>query len=260
MGERTSYAPGTFSWVDLSTTDPEAAKAFYGALFGWQAEDMPTGDGGTYTMLSLRGKQVGALSAQRPDEAAQGIPPHWNSYITVEDVDAVAGRVGDLGGAVLMPPFDVMEAGRLAVIADPTGGVVCLWQPRGHIGAALVNDAGALVWNELGTPDPDAARAFFAELLGWEYEVFGEGQDYWVIKNAGNSNGGIRRQTEQEAGIPANWLVYFTDESADEGTARAQGAGGTVMMPPTSIGEDRFSVIADPQGAVFALFQGDPDD
>jgi uncharacterized protein len=161
MGERTSHAPGTFSWVDLATTDAAGAKEFYGELFGWVAEDMP-GEAGTYTMFRLDAKDVAACFAQ-----GDGAPPHWNSYVTVEDVDASMEMAAELGGSVLMPAGDIEGIGRMAVIADPTGAAVALWEPRGHIGAGLVNAPGALCWNDLGTTDPDAAWAFYRELFGW---------------------------------------------------------------------------------------------
>src|SRR5918998_4241018 len=119
MGTRTSYEPGTFSWVDLATTDPAGAKRFYGELFGWEADDMPAGDGATYTMLRLGEHYVAGLAEQPEDERGQGIPPHWNNYVTVADVDASAERVGSLGGTVLAPPFDVLTAGRMCVVQDP---------------------------------------------------------------------------------------------------------------------------------------------
>ena len=124
MGERTSYESGTFSWADLATTDPTGAKAFYAGLFGWECEDLPVGEGGTYTMCRLDGKNVAALSGQRDEERAQGVPPHWNNYVTVHDLDERAARIAELNGSLMMPPFDVMDAGRMAVATDPTGGDV----------------------------------------------------------------------------------------------------------------------------------------
>jgi predicted enzyme related to lactoylglutathione lyase len=261
MGERKSYQPGTFSWVDLSTSDPEAAKSFYEALFGWTHEDLPTGNG-TYTMFRLNGKDVAAVSQQQPDEANQGIPPHWNNYVTVEDVDQSAGKVSGLGGTVLVEPFDVLDAGRMAVVADPTGAVFMLWQAKNNIGAGIVNEPGALSWNEESTKDIGKAKDFYSSLFGWSYEDFADGA-YSVIHLGDRSNGGIRPQSEQEAAIPPNWLPYFAVGNCDEGAAKASELGGTVMMPPMDVlvegTEGRIAILTDPQGAAFALYSGQLD-
>lgn len=249
MGERESYAPGTFCWVDLGTTDATAAKAFYGRLFGWEGEDMPAGHG-TYTMLRLEGFDVAALFEQTADERGAGIPPHWSSYISVVDVDEVAARVEGLGGKLLAGPFDVLDSGRMAVVQDPTGAIVSLWQAGRHIGARLVNDPGCLTWNDLATPDPAAAGAFYAELLGWE--IAEQAPEYSTISNEGTLNGGIRRETE----LPPHWLPYFTAASIEQTTAAAREAGGQVLAEGVEVPAGRIAVILDPQGAPFAVFEG----
>lgn len=261
MGERTSHSPGTFSWVDLSTTDPDAAKRFYGALFGWEFDDQPVGDGNVYTMCRLNGHDACALSAQMDQERSLGIPPHWNNYVTVADVDASAARVRELGGSVMMDPFDVLDAGRMSVVADPAGAVLNMWQPRGNIGATVVNVPGALTWNELATKDVDGAEEFLAGLFGWRFEEMeGAPVRYAVIYNGDRSNGGVRAQSEMEAGVPPNWIPYFAVESVDDSVASAGGLGGNVLVPATAVPNGRFAAIADPQGAVFAIFEGDFDD
>lgn len=152
MGERSQYTPGTFCWSELSTTDQDAAKAFYGALFGWSAVDFPMGESDVYSMMQVDGHDVAAIAKQPQQQAAAGVPSLWNSYVSVLSADATAERAKELGAAVHAPPFDVMEAGRMAVIQDPQGAYFMLWEPRGHFGAALVNAPGALVWNELPSP------------------------------------------------------------------------------------------------------------
>src|SRR6266545_414589 len=208
MGERTRYDPGTFCWVGLATSDVAAAKAFYRSLFGWQAEDLDAGAAGAYTTLRRGGEEVAILYRQQPQARAAGAPPHWTSYISVEDADATAARAEELGGAaVFRAPFDVLDAGRVAAIRDPTRAIVSLWQPRSRIGATLVNDTGALCWNELATTDVERARSFFAELLGWDYETDDSG--YVSVKNAGTLNGGMREQIEHERHAPPAWLPSF---------------------------------------------------
>jgi len=257
MGQRTSYASGTFSWVDLSTSDPEAAKSFYEGLFGWTHEDMPTGNG-TYAMMRLNGKDVAAIAGQMDQEREQGIPPHWNNYVTVEDIDSSAAKASELGGTIMMEPFDVMDVGRMAVLADPTGAVFMLWQPKRHFGAGLVNEPGSLSWNELGTKDTAKAKEFYSSLLGWSNEDF-DGGAYTIVRVGDKSNGGIRPQTEQEANIPPNWLPYFAVADCDSSAAKAAELGGTALVPPMDVpvaDDSRIAVIADPQGAVFGLFSG----
>src|SRR5438270_7941699 len=170
MGERTKYTPGTFSWTDLTTTDQEAAKAFYAELFGWQTEDMPAGEGVNYTMCSLEGKPVAAISPQPEQQRDAGVPPAWNSYITVESADEALEKAKNLSATIHAPAFDVFDVGRMGVVQDPQGAFFLVWEPKRHIGATLVNTPGALCWNELASPDLDASLAFYSELFGWTGE------------------------------------------------------------------------------------------
>jgi uncharacterized protein len=258
VGERTRYEPGTFCWVGLATSDPDSAKAFYTSLFGWEAEDLSAGAAGTYTMLRHGGMEVAILYRQQPEARAAGAPPHWTSYISVGDAGATAAKANELGGAaVFREPFDVLDHGRVAAIRDPTGAIVSLWEPRSRVGATLVNDVGALCWNELATTDVERAKLFFAALLGWEYE--GNNGGYVSIKNAGSLNGGVREQTAQERGIPPSWLPYFAVENAENAARRAAQLRGRELVPTTGVHTGRFAVIADPQGAAFALFEGETD-
>jgi predicted enzyme related to lactoylglutathione lyase len=254
MGERSEYAPGTFSWVDLATTDQEAAKAFYGALFGWEAEDLPVGDGGVYSMQRVDGKSVAAIGPQPQQQRDAGAPPAWNCYVTVQSADAAAERAQQLGATVIAPAFDVMEAGRMAVIQDPQGAFFMVWEPRQNIGAGLVNAPGALAWNELASPDVDASAAFYGDLFGWQTQPFeGSPQRYLVIQNAGRGNGGIR---EPQPGEPPYWLAYFAIDDVEDGLAKVQELGGKRLTGPVDIGIAKIGVAQDPQGAVFALYAG----
>ena len=259
MGERTQHTPGTFSWTDLNTTDQEAAKAFYSGLFGWDFEDMPAGEGVVYSMAAIGGKWVGAVSPQPQQQRDAGVPPAWNSYITVADADATAAKAAELGADVHAPPFDVMEAGRMAVIQDPQGAWFLIWQPKQHQGAGLVNAPGALCWNELGSPDLDASAAFYGGLFGWSTSPMEGGEmPYLVIDNGGRSNGGIR--PPMPPGTPPFWLVYFATDDLDASLAKVSELGGNVLMGNTDIGIAHIGVVQDPQGAVFALYAGRLDD
>jgi uncharacterized protein len=255
MGERSGYPPGSFCWVDLTTTEQVAAKAFYGGLFGWEAQDMPVGEGVFYSMQRLRGKDVAAISPQPQQQREAGAPPAWNSYVSVEDADAVAERAKELGGNVHAPAFDVLEAGRMAVIGDPQGAFFLVWQPRQHFGAAIVNEPGAFCWNELNTPDPGGAIPFYSGLFGWTIEPFeGSPEPYFSIKNGDANNGGIRELGQP--GVPPHWLVYFAVEEIDAAIAKVEELGGAKMVGPIDIQIAKIAVVHDPQGAFFALYAG----
>ncbi len=257
MGKRERYEPGTFCWVDLSTSDADGAKAFYGELFGWEFEDNEIPGGGVYTMCHVQGDAVAAIVQQ--DEQ----PGHWNNYVTVMSADETAAKAKHMGANVFEELFDVMEAGRMAVFADPSGAALCVWQPREHIGAQRVNDPGCLTWNELQSRDPETAATFYAGLFGWEVEPVEENGKlaYVTIESAGSMNGGIMPMTEQHGDAPPHWLPYFTVRSCDEAVARVQELGGEALVGPLDIGTGSLiAVVQDPQGAEFALFEGETDD
>jgi predicted enzyme related to lactoylglutathione lyase len=255
MGERTQYTPGTFCWTDLTTTDQDAAKTFYGGLFGWEAEDMPVGEGAYYSMQRLDGKDVAAIAPQPQMQRDAGVPPVWNSYVSVESADAALERAKELGATVHAPAFDVMEAGRMAVIQDPQGAFFMVWQPSRHFGAALVNEPGALVWNELASPNLDASSAFYSSLFGWTVAPFeGSPEPYLSIKNGDANNGGIRELTSP--GPPSHWLVYFGTEDLDAALEKVEQLGGVKHAGPIDIQIAKIAIVADPQGAMFALYAG----
>jgi predicted enzyme related to lactoylglutathione lyase len=260
MGERTKYTPGTFSWADLTTTDQEAGKTFYGELFGWESEDQPVGDGVVYSIMKVGGKDVAAISPQPQQQREAGVPPAWNSYVTVVSADETLTRAAQLGATVHAPAFDVMEAGRMGVVQDPQGAYFLAWEPKQHIGASLVNAPGALSWNELASPDLDASAAFYSELFGWTTEAMPDSpMPYLIIKNSeGHTNGGMRQMMEGE---PPYWLVYLGIEDADAGLAKAGELGATTLAEPMDIGPGgRIAIAQDPQGAVFALYAGQFED
>lgn len=256
MGERSGYTPGTFCWAELATSDQDGAKAFYAAVLGWESDDRPVGDGVFYSMQLRDGKHVAAIAPQPQQQREAGVPPLWNSYVWVDSADDVAARAAELGATVHAPAFDVMQAGRMAVIQDPQGAYFMLWQPHDHRGAQLVNAPGALVWNELQSPDPDASGAFYSALFGWEAEQFpGMDRVYLAIKNAGANNGAIAELAMP--GAPPNWLVYFGTEDTDAALAKVTDMGGSVLAGPIDIGIAKIGIVADPQGAVFALYAGE---
>lgn len=259
MGDRTTYTPGTFSWADLSTTDQDGAKRFYGELFGWDATDNPVGDGVVYSMMSIGGKDAAAISPQPQQQRDAGAPPAWNCYITVDRADDALAKAKELGATVHADAFDVMDVGRMGVVQDPQGAYFLVWEAKTHIGASVVNAPGAISWNELASPDPEGSASFYSQLLGWSTEAM-EGMDmtYLVIKTAaGKMNGGIRSQMPGE---PPYWLVYFGVEDVEQAGAKIKDLGGEVLAGPMPAGPGTIAIARDPQGAVFAAYAGDFDD
>lgn len=253
MPHRDGYPQGMPSWIDLQTTDQEGAKAFYSTLFGWELDDQPLPMGGHYTMASLDGGDVAGIGAQPPG-APEGMPPVWTTYFAVDDLGEVVARVEAAGGQVVMPPMQVMESGSMALVADPTGGIAGLWQAAQHKGAGTVNQPGALIWNELITPDPDTAASFYDAILGTTHQTGPMGDDdYTVINVDGRSVAGAMSLPEH-AGVPTAWTVYFGTDDIAATVAKARELGATIFNEVDSpVG--RIAVIGDPQGAVFQVMQ-----
>jgi predicted enzyme related to lactoylglutathione lyase len=254
MAQRSEYTDGTFCWAELTSTDQEAAKAFYAGLLGWQADDRPVGEDSYYSMQLMDGKPVAAIAGQPQQQREAGVPSMWSSYVKVSDADATATRAKELGADVHAPPFDVFTAGRMAVIQDPQGAYFMLWQPGDHIGAALVNAPGALVWNELQSRDLDASASFYGDLFGWSTEPMDTSQGrYLTIVNQGAYNGGMRDLTPPS---PPSWLVYFGVEDLDAALVKLGELGGSALTGTIDIEIAKLAVVMDPQGAVFALYDG----
>ena len=255
MSTRTEYAPGTPSWADNASSDPSAAASFYSQLFGWQTENsMPAESPGEYHMARLDGKNVAALGSQ----PMEGMPAVWNTYITVGSADEVAKAVADAGGKVMMEPFDVLDAGRMAVCADPAGAVFMVWEAKDSIGAEVVNEPVTLAWNELYTRDVDGCQAFYGSVFGWtttEIDSGGTPYTLWHLNGGEAPLGGMLAMSEEmfPAEVPPHWLVYFAVDETDAVAARCEELGGTVTAPPFDTGVGRIAVLSDLQGAGFAV-------
>ena len=272
MPERDGYIPGVPCWVDTSQPDPEAAVDFYSALFGWQFEDvMPPGSEGKYFIARLRGGRVAAVGS-----IPEAAPPMamWNTYVSVESADETAAKVGEAGGSAVMEPFDVMDAGRMAVLTDTEGAAFCVWQAKEHRGAQIVNEHGSLNFNGLATRDVDAAKKFYGAVFGWTTLALGGGAEMWTLPGYGDylerDNPGIRKMIaevggpegfedvvasinpipDEEPDTPPHWSVTFATDDADATAAKAGELGGKVIAPPFDAPWVRMTVIQDPQGAV----------
>jgi predicted enzyme related to lactoylglutathione lyase len=246
-----TYEHGVPSWVDLGTGDIAKAGAFYSALFGWTVNEGPPEAGG-YAIAELRGKPVAGLGPQQNPG-----PPVWATYVNVDDADAVIGKVAGAGGMVIVPPMDVMEAGRMAILADPAGAVVGVWQPKEHKGAGVVNEPGTLTWNELMTNDTAGAKAFYNTVFGWGEVTHGEGAAaYTEFQVGGRSIAGMmEKPAELPAQMPPFWGVYFAVADTDATAAKVTELGGSIMMPPRDIEPGRFAVAIDPTGAAFSVIK-----
>jgi uncharacterized protein len=248
------YAQGTPSYAELVTPDQEAAKAFYGPLFGWDLEDVPMGDAGVYVAVSKDGATVAGMSGPMP--GMEDHPAWWGVYLTVDDVDAVTAKVEGAGGRVDAEPFDVFDMGRMSAIADPTGARVNLWQPRSSIGTELANEPGTPIWNEVMTGDVATATAFYADVLGvgWQAMEMEGGPAYTCLVVDDRMVGGA--MTLPDDSMPPHWNVYFNVESTDDTVARATELGGSVVAPPFDVPTvGRLAILADPQGGMFCLMQ-----
>jgi hypothetical protein len=245
--EVTKYDDGVPSWVDLGTTDLPGARTFYGSLFGWDTPEGPPEAGG-YTVATLRGKPVAGLGPQMNPQA----PPSWLTYVNVDDLDAVVAKVAPAGGQVLAGPMDVMDVGRMAVIADPVFAVIGIWQAKTHLGAGVVNEPNTYCWSELVTTDTEGAKAFYKAVFGWGENTQGEEFVYTEWKLGDRSLGGMMaKPPEMPAEVPPHWGVYFAVDDTDRAVDRIKELGGQVVMGPTDIEPGRFAVAMDPAGVVF---------
>ena len=253
MGTRDTYAPGVFCWADLATGDPDAAKAFYARLFGWEYEDVDAGDGRTYTLASAGGRVAAGLMA-----AIDAGPPRWQSYIAVTSADDTAAQAGAAGAEVLAGPMDVGPAGRMALLQDPAGAVVFAWEAGDRAGAEVVNEPGALCWNDLQTRDVATAIAFYGDVFGWRLtRVEGAPDDRHSIQVGDALNGGIAAIPEAAGpDLPSHWLACFAVRDVPAAHADVEAAGGRAVTGVLELPGGRFAVVADPQGAAFGLVDG----
>jgi len=253
----TKHLAGHWYWADLQTPDLEGATSFYSALFDWDTQDMPTGDG-IYRMAFKDGQPVAAMNEQLQQQRDAGIPPHWFNYLTTDDIDATTAKVAGLGGTVLEQPFDVMDAGRMAIVQDPTGATFALWQAGNHAGTTIMGgEHGTLSWFELRTTDAAKALEFYCGLFDFTVEAndMGSGITYHVLSAGGEQSCGVMQLVGDMIGMPTEWTTFFAVDDVDATIARAKELGATVQYEPHDIPDvGRFSVMSDPQGAALQLF------
>lgn len=253
---------GAFCWAEGGVKDVAVAKAFYSAVLGWTYDDVPLPDGGVYPIAKAGGRSVGAIFKIDPKMAPPGappMPPAWSSYVQVADVDATAKRVVELGGAIVVPPMDVMEEGRMVVFADPTGAVLSAWQPKRHSGFGRLNEHGAPCWFELMTKNLDVAQSFYERLFGWKKTASTTpGVQYIEITppSASGPVGGLMQMDASFGDMPSCWSPYFTVANIETAANAVKANGGTVCVEPKDIPNvGTFAVVQDPGGAFFNIIQ-----
>jgi len=254
MAEVSSYAVGQPYWADVTSPDVDGAARFYSDLFGWEAAKDPRPEAGGYTMFSRGGKYVAAASSPMQE----GIPPHWSVYLAADDVDSVAAGIRDAGGNVMMEPFDVFDAGRMTLAADPTGAVFGVWQAGNHIGSQLGGEPGTMNWAEVQTRDKGAAQPFYEQVFGYETETMdmGPAGGYVLLKVNGQPAAGLIQIEPEWGDVPSNWSVVFEVEDCDAAVAKVQELGGSVIREPQTLeGVGRFAAVADRWGAVFQVIK-----
>ena len=251
MTEMKKYRPGDFCWTELATSDTNAAKKLYSNLFGWKANEMPTGpDQPPYIMMQINGKNVCAMYENKK------APTKWSSYVSVANVDESAKKAKSLGGKLKTEPFDVMDVGRMANVLDSQGAVFALWQPKRHIGAELINEPNTMCWNELMTNDIESARKFYSALFGWKLNI---SPQYTEAAVGDINTAGMMQMDERMRGVSPYWAPYFAVTDTDGTTKKAKSSGARIHVKPTDIPEvGRFSVMSDPQGAIFSVIKLQP--
>jgi uncharacterized protein len=248
-----SRRTGTVVWVDLSTTDLDQSIHFYEPLFGWHYDETES-ERGVYVIARVDAGEVGGMMAQPRDDAAAGRPPSWSVVVGDDHLETTLARTRELGGSVRQPTMSIPGGARIAVIADPTGAALALMQPPPSPHGMAWGETGAVSWVECLSRDPIAARGFYEELFGWKGEDGTGGYVVFVLDDE-RVGGLIGIPADVATEVPSNWLVYFGVIDAHATCARAGTHGGTVLEPVHEIEDGRFAVLADPAGAVFAVFE-----
>jgi uncharacterized protein len=268
MSERDGFQAGVPCWVDTWQPDIDRAVAYYTALFSWEAEETsPPGAERRHFMMSMRGRRVTGIGSPPP---IPGHTPVWGTYVWVDDVDETVAKAREAGGKVILEPFDALDGGRLALLADPSGGVIAAWQVGENKGAQIVNEPSAWSMSALHTRDLEAAKAFYAAVFGWAYEEFEMGGPPITLALVEGYVGGVPTQPVPRSNVavlmdavahgipeevPSYWAVDFWIDDLDAALERNAELGGSVLNPPVETPAFRSAVLADPQGAAFNLSQ-----
>lgn len=257
MARVDTHAPGDFNWYDLMTPDMAASKKFYAGLFGWTASDQPSDGGGPYALFEKEGDPVAGIGEMNEQMKSSGMPPVWNAYVCVAELEPALEKIGSQGGRTIFGPIDVMDHGRLAYFQDPEGAVLALWQAKQHIGSCRRHEAGTVCWTELATRDISAATEFYTSVFGWEDvdNPHGPPAGYRTLKNGARDIGGILQMTDEWGDMPAHWSLYFEVDDCQASAEQLTGLGGSVKFGPFEAPVGHIAVCADDVGAHFYLMQ-----
>ncbi len=257
MGEKNQLVPGMFCWDERAARDVGNTLEFYATLFGWTVEEFDMGPEGPYRVLKKGKFSVGGFFEMKGPQF-ENVPPHWMGYIEVEDIDATSEKVSSSSGKVLMPPTDIPDIGRFAVVQDPQGAVVSLFKSLDPDEPTPEKPKyGTICWHELATTDAKAAADFYKELFGWSSVTQEYGAtDYTVFLIGEVPVAGMLQMTEEWQGAPPHWMTYFSVENCDGAAEKATKLGAKVIVPPRDVpGTGRFATLIDPEGAVFSIIQ-----
>jgi len=255
MADTKTNVVGSPTWVDLSSKDPAAARDYYGKLFGWETEVQADPQYGGYGMARIAGKDVAGIGGLQDPNA----PSAWMVYIGTDDAEAVAKKVEAAGGKVVAPPFDVGDAGRMAVFQDPAGAHIAVWQPKDMAGAGVMFEPGSYAWAELNARGVEKAKPFYTTVFGWGEKVspMGEGvPPYTEFQQGGKSIAGAMEMVAMvPAEVPSHWMIYFGVDDVDQAAQKATGLGGRELAAPQDFPGGRFAILMDPQGAAFGILK-----
>ena len=249
-----AYTPGLFVWRELITVDPESAARFYTAVFGWKIQGVPF-DGGTYYLVDSGPKQIAGIMAL---PGGRSVPPHWNPYVSVTDVDAAADRAKALGAQIVFGPVDLPTVGRVATLVDAGGAVMSLFKSAKGDPEPAPPKLGEFCWEQLNASDPPAAKTFHTGVLGWRARPF-EGGGLDVFETAAEPPVAVASLVPAPSGAPSHWLSHVVVDGLAEGSARVTANGGRILVPRIDVPRlGAFAVIQDPQGAVLCIFESRP--
>ncbi|HMJ52255.1 MAG TPA: VOC family protein [Polyangiaceae bacterium] len=252
MADQDKAALGTVAWVDLQTPDLDKARKFYGELLGWSFIGGDDPNSGFYTTAQIRGRKVAGLA--KPPREANSLPA-WTVYLAASNADDIARKTKEAGGQVLMPPMDVMEQGRMAILSDPTGAAFGVWQAKAHRGAEVIDEPGAMTWHEVYTRDATKAREFYARVFGLEQKrLDSPSMEYWTLHQGPKTVGGVMQMTPaMPKDLPAHWSTYFAVADADAAAKKVTALGGKLVAPPFDTPYGRMAAVSDPFGAAFSV-------
>ena len=254
MAETMARTVNRPAWVDLGSEDAAASRDFYSKLFGWEIEVNEDPQYGGYGIAKVDGRDAAGIGPKQDPNA----PTVWSLYIGTDDIDALAQKVTDNGGTVVVPPFPVGDQGRMAVFRDPAGAFISSWEGE-RMGGFQSEGTGSFAWAEINARGVDQALPFYTALFGWSVRTspMGEGQPPYNEFQIGEESvaGAWEMSPDVPAEVPSYWQVYFGVDDVDAAFRKALDLGAREMNAPMDFPGGRFAIVVDPQGASFGLLR-----